>query len=365
MPAVRWTPSPDRLFAADPARRSLARDLYDGVRGLPLVYPHGHVPPKLLADPDATLGTPAELFIIPDHYVFRMLHSQGIPLEEIGVPTRGGTPVETDHRRIWQRFAEAFYLFRGTPSGLWLSTELVEVFGVDEGDPLREGVGEAATRAIVREAVILLMHQSPLSAKEGRVVTDEFMPGDDGARAVLVGGVDVRSPVGLAALARGGRQADAEAQPGHADQETDQRRGGRRRRAAVAELGGGDHDGRPDQGRDGVQLAAQNRRYLAHQDVAHHAAAGRGYQTEQHRLRRSHVKLEGLRRPGYAEQGEARGIEHVQRMVHPLQRGAGEERDEAGCRHRHEVAPIAEGGRRQRPQEHVAYDPANEPDDRG
>ena len=230
MPGVRWTPSPDRLFAADPARRSLARDLYNDVRGLPLVYPHGHVPPKLLADPDATLGTPAELFIIPDHYVFRMLHSQGIPLEEIGVPTRGGTPVETDHRRIWQRFAEAFYLFRGTPSGLWLSTELVEVFGVDEGDPLREGVGEAPTRAIVREAVILLMHPSPLSAKEGRVVTDEFMPGDDGARAVLVGGVDVRSPVGLAALARGGRQADAEAQPGHADQETDQRRGGRARR---------------------------------------------------------------------------------------------------------------------------------------
>jgi glucuronate isomerase len=78
------------------------------------------------------LGTPAELYIIPDHYVFRMLYSQGIPLEDLGVPTRDGTLVETDHRRIWQRFAEHFYLFRGTPSGLWLSTELVEVFGVDE-----------------------------------------------------------------------------------------------------------------------------------------------------------------------------------------------------------------------------------------
>jgi glucuronate isomerase len=123
---------PDRLFSREPARRSLARDLYDGVKGLPLVSPHGHVPPGLLADPDATLGTPAELFVIPDHYVFRMLNSQGVPLEDLGVPTRDGTPVETDHRRIWQRFAEAFYLFRGTPSGLWLSTELVEVFGVDE-----------------------------------------------------------------------------------------------------------------------------------------------------------------------------------------------------------------------------------------
>jgi glucuronate isomerase len=127
-----WMVDPDRLFSPEPARRSLARDLYDGVKELPIVSPHGHVPPALLADPDATLGTPAELFIIPDHYVFRMLYSQGIPLEELGVPTRDGTPVETDHRRIWQRFAEAFYLFRGTPSGLWLAAELVELFGVDE-----------------------------------------------------------------------------------------------------------------------------------------------------------------------------------------------------------------------------------------
>ncbi|MDQ3865134.1 MAG: glucuronate isomerase [Actinomycetota bacterium] len=127
-----WSLDPDRIFSRESAQRSLARDLYDGVKDLPRACPHGHVPPALLADPDATLGTPAELFIIPDHYVFRMLNSQGIPLEELGVPTRDGTPVETDHRRIWQRFAEAFYLFRGTPSGLWLATELVEVFGVDE-----------------------------------------------------------------------------------------------------------------------------------------------------------------------------------------------------------------------------------------
>ena len=132
MPSTPWTLSPDRCFAADPARRAVARELYARVEDLPLVSPHGHVPPALLADPDARLGTPAELFIIPDHYVFRMLYSQGIPLEDLGVPTRDGTPVETDHRRIWQRFAEAFYLFRGTPSGLWLAAELVDLFGVDE-----------------------------------------------------------------------------------------------------------------------------------------------------------------------------------------------------------------------------------------
>jgi glucuronate isomerase len=97
-----------------------------------VISPHGHVPPALLADPAARLGTPAELFIIPDHYVFRMLYSQGVALEDLGVPTQDGTPVETDHRRIWQRFAEHFYLFRGTPTGLWLADELVTLFGVPE-----------------------------------------------------------------------------------------------------------------------------------------------------------------------------------------------------------------------------------------
>jgi glucuronate isomerase len=132
MPNIPWTLSPDRCFSADPAQRAVARELYAQVSGLPLLCPHGHVPPALLADPAARLGTPAELFIIPDHYVLRMLYSQGVALEDLGVPPRDGTPVETDHRRIWQRFAEHFHLFRGTPSGLWLAGELVELFGVQE-----------------------------------------------------------------------------------------------------------------------------------------------------------------------------------------------------------------------------------------
>ncbi len=127
-----WTLDPDRLFDPNPARRGVARTLYEEVRNLPLVGPHGHVPPALLADPDATLGTPADLFIIPDHYVYRMLYSQGVAMEDLGVPARDGSPVETDHRRIWQRFCENFHLFRGTPTGLWLSDELVNVFGVTE-----------------------------------------------------------------------------------------------------------------------------------------------------------------------------------------------------------------------------------------
>jgi glucuronate isomerase len=127
-----WTLDPDRLFDPEPSRRGVARELYEAVADLPLVCPHGHVPPVLLADPDASLGTPAELFVVPDHYVFRMLYSRGVAMEDLGVPARDGTPVETDHRRIWQRFAENFHLFRGTPTGLWLQDELVNVFGVEE-----------------------------------------------------------------------------------------------------------------------------------------------------------------------------------------------------------------------------------------
>lgn len=123
---------PDRLFAPDPGQRQTARHLYDIIAGLPIVSPHGHVDPRLLADPHATFGTPTDLFIIPDHYVFRMLYSQGVPLETLGVPRRDGGPVETDHRQIWQTFADHFYLLRGTPSGIWLAHELVEVFGIGQ-----------------------------------------------------------------------------------------------------------------------------------------------------------------------------------------------------------------------------------------
>lgn len=130
--SAAWALSPDRCFSADPEQRARARDLYEQVRALPIVSPHGHVDAALLADPEARFGTPADLFIIPDHYVFRMLYSQGIPLERLGVSALDRTPVETDHRRIWQIFAEHFHLFAGTPTGLWLADELASVFGVGE-----------------------------------------------------------------------------------------------------------------------------------------------------------------------------------------------------------------------------------------
>lgn len=122
--------SAERFLSPDPAQHRAARALYDEIAGLPIVSPHGHVDPALLANPQATFGTPADLLIIPDHYVFRMLYSQGVPLERMGIPRADGGAVETDHRKIWQVFADHFYLFRGTPSGVWLAHELYEVFGI-------------------------------------------------------------------------------------------------------------------------------------------------------------------------------------------------------------------------------------------
>ena len=86
MTTSNWHLSEDRFFDPDPTQRRVARELYAGVTGLPIISPHGHVDPRLLADENASFGTPADLFIIPDHYVFRMLYSQGVPLEALGVP---------------------------------------------------------------------------------------------------------------------------------------------------------------------------------------------------------------------------------------------------------------------------------------
>lgn len=120
----------DRFFTPEPRHLAAARQLYQTVKDLPIVAPHGHVDPRLFSDPDFRFGSPAELLILPDHYVLRMLYANGVSLESLGVPTMDGTPVETDHRKIWQRFADHFYLFRGTPSGIWLRDSLKSMFGI-------------------------------------------------------------------------------------------------------------------------------------------------------------------------------------------------------------------------------------------
>ncbi|TQM94358.1 glucuronate isomerase [Roseinatronobacter monicus] len=122
---------PDRLFPLNPAPRRLARAIYDSVKDLPIVSPHGHTDPRWFAD-DMAFPDPAQLFVTPDHYVFRMLCSQGVDLSDLGVPRVDGGATETDGRKIWRRFAENFHLFRGTPSRMWLDQAFVDVFGVEE-----------------------------------------------------------------------------------------------------------------------------------------------------------------------------------------------------------------------------------------
>ena len=121
----------NRLFPTDPTVRALARDLYEAIKDLPIISPHGHTDPRWFAE-DAAFPDPAQLLVTPDHYLFRMLHSQGIALEDLGVPRIDGGAIEQDSRKIWRLFAANYHLFRGTPSRIWVDHALQEVFGVDE-----------------------------------------------------------------------------------------------------------------------------------------------------------------------------------------------------------------------------------------
>ncbi len=121
----------DRLFPAEPAMRSIARDLFNSIRHLPLISPHGHTEPRWYAE-NQPFPDPAQLLIVPDHYVTRMLVSQGVDLTALGVARRDGGATETDGRTIWRRFTEHYYLFRGTPTRLWLETTFQDLFGITE-----------------------------------------------------------------------------------------------------------------------------------------------------------------------------------------------------------------------------------------
>lgn len=137
----------DRLFPADPTTRAIARDLYAGVRALPIVSPHGHTDPSWFAT-NRPWTNATELLLSPDHYIFRMLYSQGIPLDDLAVPRADGS-VTADPRAAWRLFASNQHLFRGTPSRLWIDHVFGEVFGFDEAlgaanaDDYFDRIGEA------------------------------------------------------------------------------------------------------------------------------------------------------------------------------------------------------------------------------
>jgi glucuronate isomerase len=120
---------PDRLFLSDPEQRAIARRLFAEVEQLPIISPHGHTDPAWFAD-NAPFDNATDLLLAPDHYLFRMLYSQGVPLEALGVPTRAGKS-KADPREAWRLFARHFHLFRGTPSSIWLNHVFGEVFGLD------------------------------------------------------------------------------------------------------------------------------------------------------------------------------------------------------------------------------------------
>ncbi|MFP5334692.1 MAG: glucuronate isomerase [Actinomycetes bacterium] len=128
MPPAPLSPHPDRLLPPDPTVRSVARRLYDAVRDLPIVSPHGHVDPRTLLD-DVPFTDPASLFVTPDHYVTRLLHASGVPLADLGVGR--GDLGEGKARAVWRQLCSHWHVFRGTPVRYWLETELHDIFGVD------------------------------------------------------------------------------------------------------------------------------------------------------------------------------------------------------------------------------------------
>ena len=122
------TLNPDRLFPVDPTTRGIARRLHASVRELPIISPHSHVPAQWIAE-DVAFRDPASLLITPDHYVTRMMHANGVPLEELGVGQ--GDLSEQDARRAFRHLCEHWGDYNGTPVRYWLENELVDIFGVD------------------------------------------------------------------------------------------------------------------------------------------------------------------------------------------------------------------------------------------
>ncbi|KEP68952.1 glucuronate isomerase [Thioclava dalianensis] len=150
---------PDRLFPADPAQRNIARDLYESVQGLPIVSPHGHTDPGWFAHNPA-FSDATSLFLTPDHYVLRMLKSQGLSYDDLGVPRRDGAQV-AEPRAAWRHFAAHYHLFAGTPSQLWIDHAMSWGFGISErlsagnADAIFDTIGQQLPRDEMRPLAIL------------------------------------------------------------------------------------------------------------------------------------------------------------------------------------------------------------------
>ena len=141
---------PDRMLPADPGVRAIARELYASIATCPIVSPHGHTDPAWFAG-NQPFGDATDLLLRPDHYVFRMLYSQGVPLATLGV---GAVGAATDPRAAWRSFAAHWHLFRGTPSRMWLDWVFAEVFGFAEmlGPDTADHYFDTITAALATDA---------------------------------------------------------------------------------------------------------------------------------------------------------------------------------------------------------------------
>ena len=184
---------PDRLFPSDAGQRDIARRLYAEVADLPIVSPHGHTDPAWFAT-DANFGNAAELLLHPDHYVFRMLYSQGVSLDALGIRNPAADP-----RESWRLFAQHYHLFRGTPTRMWMDWVFAEAFGLDvqfeaaTSDLYYDRITEAlATDAFRPRALfdryrieVIATTESPLDTLEHhRVVQEANASGEWGGRVV-------------------------------------------------------------------------------------------------------------------------------------------------------------------------------------
>jgi glucuronate isomerase len=164
--------NPDRFFPPDPATRVIARGLFARVESLPILSPHGHTDPKWFAT-DAPFEDATSLFLWPDHYVLRMLYSQGITLEQMGLNVPGA-----DRRAAWRLFAAHYHLFRGTPSRLWLDHVFATVFGLavrlgaDTADRYYDTINAAlATAAFRPRALFRRFNIEKIATTEGALDT--------------------------------------------------------------------------------------------------------------------------------------------------------------------------------------------------
>jgi glucuronate isomerase len=122
---------PDRLLPADPGTRSIARSLLERIQDLPIISPHGHIDAAVI-EQDIPFPDPAALLVSPDHYITRLIHASGVPLDRLQPSLGGSKPVARDSRAVWREFCKAWPLFEGTASGYWLRTQFDSVFGLQQ-----------------------------------------------------------------------------------------------------------------------------------------------------------------------------------------------------------------------------------------